>query len=138
MADPTPSTPSGAPPDTRRLTTHVLDTATGRPAAGLTLHLVRVEGAARTHLKTVATNADGRCDAPLLSGEAMEPGTYEIAFEVGTYFARSERGSAGGPPSFLDTVPVRFLVAPEGPDTPAHLHVPLLISPYGYSTYRGS
>lgn len=125
-----------APLDAKRLTTHVLDTAAGRPAAGLTLHLLRIEGASRTLLKTVATNADGRCDAPLLSGEAMEPGLYEIAFEVGAYFARSAGG--GEPPSFLDIVPVRFRIAPEGPDIPTHLHVPLLISPYGYSTYRGS
>lgn len=125
-----------APPDARRLTTHVLDTSTGRPAAGLTLQLLRIEGASRTLLKTVATNADGRCDAPLLSGEAMEPGTYEIAFEVGAYFARTAAG--GEPPPFLDIVPVRFRIAPEGPDVPPHLHVPLLISPYGYSTYRGS
>jgi 5-hydroxyisourate hydrolase len=125
-----------APPDAKRLTTHVLDTSTGRPAAGLTLHLLRIEGETRTRLKTVATNADGRCDAPLLSGRAMEPGTYEIAFEVGAYFAAG--GSADGAPSFLDIVPVRFRIAPEGRDAPAHLHVPLLISPYGYSTYRGS
>ncbi|ABY30144.1 hydroxyisourate hydrolase [Methylorubrum extorquens] len=124
-----------APPDARRLTTHVLDTSTGRPAAGLTLQLLRIEGESRTLLTTAATNADGRCDAPLLSGEAMAPGTYEIAFEVGAYFARA---AAGEPPSFLDIVPVRFRIAPQGPDGPAHLHVPLLISPYGYSTYRGS
>ncbi|TFZ59062.1 hydroxyisourate hydrolase [Methylorubrum sp. Q1] len=124
-----------APTDARRLTTHVLDTAAGRPAAGLTLHLLRIEGESRTLLKTAATNADGRCDAPLLSGEAMAPGIYEIAFEVGAYFARA---AGGEPPSFLDIVPVRFRIAPQGPDAPAHLHVPLLISPYGYSTYRGS
>ncbi|CAO4134119.1 hydroxyisourate hydrolase [Methylorubrum extorquens] len=124
-----------APPDARRLTTHVLDTSTGRPAAGLTLQLLRIEGESRTLLKTAATNADGRCDAPLLSGEAMAPGTYEIAFEVGAYFARA---AGGEPPSFLDIVPVRFRIAPQDPDVAAHLHVPLLISPYGYSTYRGS
>ncbi|MCY1641486.1 hydroxyisourate hydrolase [Methylorubrum sp. SL192] len=124
-----------APPDARRLTTHVLDTSTGHPAAGLTLQLLRIEGESRTLLKTAATNADGRCDAPLLSGEAMAPGTYEIAFEVGAYFARA---AGGEPPSFLDIVPVRFRIAPQGSDGPAHLHVPLLISPYGYSTYRGS
>lgn len=121
------STASNETQPARRLTTHVLDTSTGRPAAGLTLHLTRIEGEARTHLKTVATNADGRCDAPLLSGEEMAPGAYEIAFEVQTYF--------GGDDTFLDIVPVRFRIAAQGP---AHLHVPLLISPYGYSTYRGS
>lgn len=114
--------------DSRRLTTHVLDTATGRPAAGLTLHLVRIEGEARTHLRTVVTNADGRCDAPLLAGSEMAPGTYEIDFEVGAYFGAESH-------AFLDTVPVRFRIAA---GAPAHLHVPLLISPYGYSTYRGS
>ena len=116
-----------APPDAKRLTTHVLDTSTGRPAAGLTLHLLRIEGETRTRLKTVATNADGRCDAPLLSGDAMTPGAYEIAFEVQKYFGRDD--------AFLDIVPVRFRIAAQGP---AHLHVPLLISPYGYSTYGGS
>ena len=129
--------PIVAPPDAARLTTHVLDTSAGRPAAGLTLHLHRIEGGAATHLKTVATNADGRCAAPLLAGSEMLPGTYEITFEVGAYFA----AAAGGdhePPSFLDTVPVRFRIAPQGAGSPAHLHVPLLISPYGYSTYRGS
>lgn len=122
-------------PEARRLTTHVLDTATGRPAAGLTLHLWRIEATSRTCLATVVTNADGRCDAPLLAGDAVVPGTYEIAFEVGAYFARI---SAGDAPAFLDTVPVRFRIAPQGAGTPPHLHVPLLISPYGYSTYRGS
>lgn len=113
----------------RRLTTHVLDTSTGRPAAGLTLHLTRIEGETRHPLKTVATNADGRCDAPLLEGDAMAPGAYEIAFEVGPYFDSRD--------AFLDIVPVRFRIAPHG-QGPDHLHVPLLISPYGYSTYRGS
>lgn len=121
------STASNETQPARRLTTHVLDTSTGRPAAGLTLHLTRIEGEARTPLKTVATNADGRCDAPLLEGDAMAPGAYELAFEVGPYFDSRD--------AFLDIVPVRFRIAAEGPD---HLHVPLLISPYGYSTYRGS
>lgn len=134
MTAATPAAPI-APPQTRRLTTHVLDTAAGRPAAGLNLHLLRIEDEARTHLKTVATNADGRCDAPLLSGDELVPGTYEIAFEVGAYFASA--GGVGDPPVFLDTVPVRFRIAPQDA-APAHLHVPLLISPYGYSTYRGS
>ncbi|SFK85613.1 hydroxyisourate hydrolase [Methylorubrum salsuginis] len=121
------TTETQSPP--RRLTTHVLDTSTGRPAAGLRLHLTRIEGETRTHLRTVTTNADGRCDAPLLAGSEMTAGTYEIAFEVGNYFDRGD--------PFLDIVPVRFRIAPQdaGPD---HLHVPLLISPYGYSTYRGS
>lgn len=128
-------TMTASPPEARRLTTHVLDTAAGRPAAGLTLRLVRIDDESRSLLKTVATNADGRCDAPLLAGDELVPGTYEITFEVGAYFARE---AAGDPPAFLDAVPVRFQVPPQAAGIPAHLHVPLLISPYGYSTYRGS
>ncbi len=108
-----------------RLTTHVLDTAHGRPAAGLRLTLSRVEGERRTVLIDCETNADGRCDAPLLEGDALVPGTYEIVFQVGAYF-----GAAG----FLDAVPVRFAVS----GVAEHYHVPLLVSPFGYTTYRGS
>lgn len=110
-----------------RLTTHVLDTSTGRPAAGLALRLSR-DGAV---LAERVTNADGRLDGPLLEGEAFRPGTYELAFEVGAYF----RGAGVGlpDPAFLDVVPIRFGLAEA-----THYHVPLLVSPYGYSTYRGS
>ncbi|GLS42742.1 hydroxyisourate hydrolase [Methylobacterium brachythecii] len=121
-----------APSASRRLTTHVLDTAAGRPAAGLSVKLWRLVGEERTIVASVQTNADGRCDAPLLADEALQPGTYEILFDVGEYFERNGVAS-----NFLDLVPVRFQVAPAS-EGPAHLHVPLLISPYGYSTYRGS
>ncbi|RUU01777.1 hydroxyisourate hydrolase [Mesorhizobium sp. USDA-HM6] len=117
--------------DGGRLTTHVLDTATGRPAKGLSIELFRIERQARTHLKTVTTNDDGRCDAPLLAGAEFRTGEYELVFAAGDYL----RGQGIGlpQPAFLDIVPIRFGMAEE-----RHYHVPLLISPYGYSTYRGS
>ncbi|WP_163267512.1 hydroxyisourate hydrolase [Chelativorans alearense] len=114
-----------------RLTTHVLDTAAGRPAADLEIALYRLEGEGRTHIKTVRTNADGRCDAPLLAGDAFRPGEYELVFQVGNYLRG--RGDTLPAPAFLDRVPIRFGMAEH-----AHYHVPLLVSPYGYSTYRGS
>lgn len=117
--------------DGGRLTTHVLDTATGRPAAGLSIALFRFDGAARTHLKTVMTNADGRCDAPLLAGADFRTGEYELVFAAGDYLRR--QGTELPEPAFLDSVPIRFGMAELVP-----YHVPLLISPYGYSTYRGS
>ncbi|WP_207457893.1 hydroxyisourate hydrolase [Azospirillum sp. SYSU D00513] len=116
-----------------RLTTHVLDTANGRPAAGLTIELYALEpGGARRHLKSIATNADGRADAPLLEGEAFKTGTYELVFQAGDYFRAL--GTALPDPAFIDVVPLRFGIA----DASAHYHVPLLVSPYSYSTYRGS
>ncbi|TGQ40722.1 hydroxyisourate hydrolase [Mesorhizobium sp. M00.F.Ca.ET.216.01.1.1] len=117
--------------DGGRLTTHVLDTATGRPAAGLSIELHRIDGNERTHLKTVVTNADGRCDAPLLAGAEFRTGEYELVFAAGEYLRR--QGAKLTEPAFLDSVPIRFGMA-----EPVHYHVPLLISPYGYSTYRGS
>jgi 5-hydroxyisourate hydrolase len=107
-----------------KLTTHVLDTARGRPAAGVEIELWRGDQL----VKTVRTNADGRTDAPLLSEDEIETGTYEIVFDVGAYFDRTDE------PPFLDRVPVRFGIA----DAKAHYHVPLLVSPWAYSTYRGS
>lgn len=112
------------------LTTHVLDTARGRPAAGMRLELARLENGGREVIKTVLTNADGRTDAPLLSGEEASAGVYEIVFDVAAYFAG---GDLPDPP-FLDRVPLRFGIA----DPAAHYHVPLLVSPWSYSTYRGS
>lgn len=111
-----------------RLTTHVLDTAAGRPAAGLRIVLSR-GGAV---VAEAETNADGRLDRPLLEGEGMVAGVYELAFHVGDYLRG--RAAALPEPPFLDVVPVRFGIS----DPRAHYHVPLLISPYGYSTYRGS
>ncbi|MBN9258992.1 MULTISPECIES: hydroxyisourate hydrolase [unclassified Mesorhizobium] len=117
--------------DGGRLTTHVLDTATGKPAAGLSISLFRLDGDTRTHVKTVSTNADGRCDAPLLAGPEFRAGEYELVFAAGDYLRRL--GVSLPKPAFLDTVPIRFGMAEA-----AHYHVPLLVSPYGYSTYRGS
>jgi 5-hydroxyisourate hydrolase len=118
-----------------RLTTHILDTAHGRPGAGIRIELYRLgpEGdGAREQLASLATNGDGRCDRPLLEGDALVAGTYELVFHVGDYYAA--QGVALPTPRFLDDVVIRFGIA--APDQ--HYHVPLLISPYGYSTYRGS
>jgi 5-hydroxyisourate hydrolase len=115
-----------------RLTTHVLDTMTGRPAAGLLIELYRHEAGSPELLATVRTNEDGRCDAPLLEGEALTPGNYELLFHVGSYLRA--QGVPLPEPAFLDVVPIRFGLAAAG----QHYHVPLLVSPYGYSTYRGS
>jgi 5-hydroxyisourate hydrolase len=113
------------------LTTHVLDTMHGVPAADLQIQLWRL-GEQRELLKTTRTNAQGRTDEPLLRDEALLPGRYELVFAVGTYFAA--RGVTLPEPSFLDLVPVHFGLA----DASAHYHVPLLVSPWAYSTYRGS
>jgi 5-hydroxyisourate hydrolase len=114
-----------------RLTTHVLDTALGRPAAGLAIILSRA-GRAGGELVRAVTNEDGRCDRPLLEGETMRPGQYELLFEAGAYFDRL--GVTLPVPKFLDQVVIRFGIA----DGDGHYHVPLLLSPFGYSTYRGS
>ena len=113
-----------------RLTTHVLDTARGVPAAGLRIELYSLDGA-RRQLADRLTNSDGRVDAPLLEGAAFGPGTYELLFHAGAYLEAS--GVAVPDRKFLDVIPVRFGIADDG-----HYHVPLLLSPYGYSTYRGS
>ncbi|MDK3017807.1 hydroxyisourate hydrolase [Pseudodonghicola flavimaris] len=113
------------------LTTHVLDTARGVPAEGLMIELYRIDGAARVLLKTLITNADGRTDEQILPAAEFEPGTYELLFHVGAYLDGT--GPAGEPPRFLDLIPIRF-----GLSEASHYHVPLLLSPFGYSTYRGS
>lgn len=114
------------------LTTHVLDTARGCPAAGLRIALYRVSGNSHRKLVEMTTNADGRTDTPILPVEKFQPGVYELVFFAGDYLRES--GQAGGEPLFLDQVPIRFGMS----DPEAHYHVPLLLSPYGYSTYRGS
>jgi 5-hydroxyisourate hydrolase len=115
-----------------RLSTHVLDTANGRPARGVALELVALDGESRHVVVATATNQDGRTDAPLMIGEDYRPGAYELVFHVGDYF-RSV-GTATADPPFLDIVPIRFTIA----EAEGHYHVPLLVSPWSYSTYRGS
>ncbi len=111
-----------------RLTTHVLDTALGKPAAGLVIELWSGD----KKLGTATTNADGRTDAPLLADGAVKKGTYELRFFAGDYHRKSNIATAE--PPFLDVIPIQFGIA----DPSGHYHVPLLLSPFGYSTYRGS
>lgn len=113
------------------LTTHVLDTARGCPAAGMQVDLYRITGEARQHLVTLHTNEDGRTDQQILPAQDFETGTYELVFHAGAYL--DTVGPQAAPPRFLDQVPVRFGLSEE-----THYHVPLLLSPYGYATYRGS
>lgn len=115
-----------------RLSTHVLDTAKGKPAAGVRIVLYRISEETRSKVKEVVTNADGRTDGPMLEGESLVAGVYELVFRAGDYLRAS--GQAGDGVLFLDEIPIRFGV----PDAGQHYHVPLLISPFGYSTYRGS
>jgi 5-hydroxyisourate hydrolase len=114
-----------------RLTTHVLDTARGMPAAGLFIELWDIESAPRL-LKSVTTNSDGRTDKPLLADAEFKPGVFELRFMAGAYLKQS--GLHMEEPAFLDVIPIRFGIA----DASQHYHVPLLLSPFGYSTYRGS
>ena len=117
-----------------KLSTHVLDTARGCPAAGLVVELFRVDrdGGRRELVKSTVTNADGRTDQPLLADDEMDVGTFELAFHVGDYFVAQHLQTQR--PLFLDVVPVRFGIT----DASASYHVPLLCSPWAYSTYRGS
>jgi 5-hydroxyisourate hydrolase len=119
-----------AEPMTGQLTVHAPDMAPGRPAAGLPLSLFRIGNVVRARLGAWLTNADGRCDAPLLAGAALTRGSHEIVFKVGAWREMAGSVDAG----FYDPIPIRFRVT----DTAAHYHIPLLLSPYGYSTYRGS
>jgi 5-hydroxyisourate hydrolase len=115
-----------------RLSTHVLDTARGKPAAGVRIMLYRISGQSHRKIREVVTNGDGRTDGPMLEGKDLTAGSYELVFCAGDYLRAS--GQAGEGVLFLDEIPIRFGV----PDPEAHYHVPLLISPFGYSTYRGS
>jgi 2-oxo-4-hydroxy-4-carboxy-5-ureidoimidazoline decarboxylase len=115
-----------------RLSTHVLDTHAGRPAEGVRIELYEIGASATALLTEAVTNADGRTDAPLSSGAPLRVGRYELRFHIGAYFAK--RNLALPEPAFLDVVPVRFAIA----EPEAHYHVPLLVTPWSYSTYRGS
>jgi 5-hydroxyisourate hydrolase len=114
-----------------RLTTHVLDTAHGTPGAGMAITLYRGVGERFEAVRSATTNADGRVDVPLLEGEALSPGRYRLVFAAGAYFR--QRGVELPDPPFIDRVVIDFGVA----DAAAHYHVPLLVSPWAYSTYRG-
>lgn len=113
-----------------RLTTHVLDTAHGKPASGMRLDLLMMHGDHSHQVLSTHTNADGRADSPLLEGDQFHMGSFELVFYVGAYF---ERLGTVIENQFLDIVPIRFSMSEV-----AHYHVPLLVSPYSYSTYRGS
>ena len=115
-----------------KLTTHVLDTANGCPAAGMRVTLLRIDAGVSREIKSLVLNADGRADAPLLEGAEHRAGCYRLTFAVAAYFAA--RGTPLAEPPFLDEVPLDFGIA----STEAHYHVPLLVSPWSYSTYRGS
>ena len=114
-----------------QLTTHILDTMHGKPAAGVQIELYSLDGE-RQVIKTVLTNSDGRCDAPLLNSDEIRQGNWEIVFQIGAYFKGEQIDAAETP--FLTEVPVRFGID----DVDAHYHVPLLVSPWSYTTYRGS
>ncbi|MEM9268269.1 MAG: hydroxyisourate hydrolase [Pseudomonadota bacterium] len=116
------------------LTTHVLDTARGCPAEGIEIWLYRVTGNSHKKIATAVTNADGRCDAPILEGTAFRAGTYELIFHVEAYLRSHGLVDGVEEPLFLTRVPLRFGIN----DADSHYHVPLLLSPFGYSTYRGS
>lgn len=115
-----------------KLTTHVLDTANGCPAAGMAVTLYRLQGGVPSLVKRITLNHDGRADAPLLEGSAFQTGQYRLTFAVAAYFR--SRGVELPDPPFLDEVPLDFGLATVG----QHYHVPLLASPWAYSTYRGS
>lgn len=118
--------------DSGYLTTHVLDTARGMPAEGLVIWLYEVTGDSRTKIAETITNHDGRTEGPILPTDKFKTGQYELVFFAGDYLRAGE--IAADEPLFLDQVPIRFGMS----DPAAHYHVPLLLSPYGYSTYRGS
>jgi 5-hydroxyisourate hydrolase len=115
-----------------KLTTHILDTAAGKPGHDIRIDLFAIKAEGHVHLKTVSTNNDGRCDQPLLEGPDFTEGQYELVFHAGDYFSKNEIKSTT--PRFLDDIVLRFGVS----NAKEHYHVPLLVSPYSYSTYRGS
>lgn len=115
-----------------RLSTHVLDTSRGAPAVGVRIELHALQDGVRRQIASATTNADGRTDEPLLSGERLETGVYELTFHAGEYFRRA--GISLTDPPFLDEVVIRVGIA----EPAGNYHVPLLLAPYGYSTYRGS
>jgi 5-hydroxyisourate hydrolase len=115
-----------------KLSTHVLDTAQGKPGAGVKIELYRIIGDQRTLLKSDATNQDGRCNSPLLEGDSLQTGQYELVFAAGDYFAA--QGVPLPEPRFIDRVTIAFGVA----DASQNYHVPLVVTPWSYSTYRGS
>ncbi len=114
------------------VTTHVLDAGRGCPAAGMRIELFAIEGETRRLVRTVETNADGRTDSPVIPKGELAAGTYELLFHAGAYLDAA--GTPGESPRFLDLIPIRFGIADAG----EHYHVPLLLAPYSYSTYRGS
>lgn len=116
----------------KRLTTHVLDTAHGKPGSNIKIDLFSVNGNERTLVKTLTTNNDGRTDEPFLEGDAFAHGVWELRFHVGDYFAKSTQDKQDGV-AFLNEIPLCFGISAD-----AHYHVPLLVSPWSYSTYRGS
>ena len=115
-----------------RLSTHVLDTTIGRPAGGVKIELSRLADTAWTPMKSVVTNSDGRTEKPLLDGVELSVGNYRIDFHIGNYFRKA--GAALADPPFFDIVPIQIGIA----DPSLHYHVPLLCTPWSYSTYRGS
>jgi 5-hydroxyisourate hydrolase len=115
-----------------KLSTHVLDTTQGKPGAGVKVELYAVDKGQRTLLKTETTNQDGRCTSPLLEGDAMQPGEYELVFAAGDYFAA--QGVSLPSPRFVDRVTIAFGIA----HADQNYHVPLVVTPWSYSTYRGS
>ena len=115
-----------------KLTTHILDTAAGCPAQGVKISLYSLEDGARTHVRDVVTNDDGRVDGPILEGDGFRTGVYELVFHAGAYLDQTVRDLPE--PKFLDDIVIRFGISDPG----QHYHVPLLLSPFGYSTYRGS
>lgn len=114
------------------LTTHVLDTSQGTPAAGLKIELYRIIGDTRAHVRSIVTNSDGRTDSHILPKDEFQTGEYELVFHAGGYL--DAQGITANGPRFLDVIPIRFGID----DDTSHYHVPLLLSPFGYSTYRGS